>query len=265
VVSKKSNEVAEKPSTVAPPKPRSGGISEKVSVHIPRAAQTLLVERGKRLFQEGSVNEALHCFLSLLYAVESQEGAKNLPTQLTECLRGAAECYRSLGQPDIAVKFLQAERRVFEEMVVAAAFPDGERSSRQEPGLIVSSLLGKAADEKLPKRCYTLIDVAEACAKLGYHDMALAYRVKASALKSKISGKALDPESEEAAMLARALHDCKLRHAEGPSRGDSLAEEIGDGLREFSEKMRGRGCEATEALPVSSEAEEMSPAPRANE
>jgi hypothetical protein len=83
------------------------------------------------------------------------------------------------------------------------------------PESVLGPLLGRAGAEKLPKRCFTLDEVSEACTKLGHHDVALAYKVKSAALKSKISGKPLDPESEEAAQLARAISEFKQRHGGG--------------------------------------------------
>ena len=91
---------------------------------IPRGAQAALVERGQRLLADKEYKQALNCFLSLLFAsIESED--KALPAHLTDCLRGVAECYKGMGQPDVAVKFLQAER-VF-EMVVQAANPERRR------------------------------------------------------------------------------------------------------------------------------------------
>ena len=170
--------------------------------YIPTGAQSVLIERGKRQLSEGDADKALVTYLSLLYtAVESKDDSA-LPAQLTDVLRGAAECYKRLGQPENAVKFLQAERRVFEEVVVGAAklsAPDGRSS-------ILQSLLSKGGvAEDMPKRCATLTTVAEACSKLERHDVALAYRVKAAAMKHKITGKAMDESSAEFRALAEAL------------------------------------------------------------
>ncbi len=190
-------------------------IESHVVRRIPRGAQAALVDRGQRLVNETKFQEALVCFLSLLYSASNPEASKEervLPTHLTECLRGAAQCFRGLGQGEIAVKFLQAERRVFEEMVVQAANPEGRRPALA-PESVLGPLLGRAGEE-LPKRCFTLDEVSEACSKLGYHDVALAYKVKSAALRSKISGKPLDPESEEAAQLARAISEFKTRHGD---------------------------------------------------
>ena len=170
---------------------------------IPRGAQAALVERGQRLLADKEYKQALNCFLSLLFAsIESED--KALPAHLTDCLRGVAECYKGMGQADVAVKFLQAERRVFEEMVVQAANPEGEKTPS-----IIASLFGKE-DKNVPKRIISLSEVADACSKLGYHDIALAYRVKASALRHKLSGTPLDPDSEEASLLAKALSQCQV-------------------------------------------------------
>lgn len=195
----------------------AAGLSGTVR-RIPRAAQAALVDRGQRLIGENNFQEGLVCFLALLYSASNPDASPEervLPTHLTECLRGAAQCFRGLGQLEASVKFLQAERRVFEEMVVQAANPEGRKGPSLAPESILAPLLGKGPEDKLPKRCFTLDEVSEACAKLGFHDVALAYKVKSSALKSKISGKALDPESDEAAQLARAISEYKTRHEGG--------------------------------------------------
>lgn len=178
----------------------------KARRHIPRGAQATIVERGNRLLSEKKYDEALTCFLALLFAAVDSED-KVLPTQLTECLRGVGQCYMALGKSDLGVRFLQAERRVFEEMVVLAAKPPGSAACGAIPQRsIIASLLGKKGPETMPKRCYTLGEVADACTKLGHHDIALAYRVKAAALRQRVSGEPLDPESEEAAVLAQSMH-----------------------------------------------------------
>ena len=199
---------------------------------IPRGAQAALVERGQRLLSEKNFDQAMVCFLSLLYSTsEGGGGSKDdriLPTHLTECLRGAAQCFRATGQNELAVKFLQAERRVFEEMVVQAANPEGAKKGTSAES-ILGSLLGRSGAkggvgraEELPKRCFTLDEVSDACTKLGYHDVALAYRVKSAALKSKITGKPLDPESDEAAQLARAIGEFRSRHPTNAGGGGNL-------------------------------------------
>jgi hypothetical protein len=186
--------------------------------HIPKAAQASIVERGARLLSEKKIEEALACFLALLFsAVESED--KVLPTQLTECLRGVGQCYMALGKPELGVRFLQAERRVFEEMVVMAARPPGSDGSIPHRS-IIASLLSKKGSENMPKRCYTLGEVADACTKLGHHDIALAYRVKAAALRQRVSGEPLDPDSEEAAILAQSLNAFQTSKTEGGSRCD---------------------------------------------
>jgi tetratricopeptide (TPR) repeat protein len=191
---------------------------------IPRAAQATIVERGNRLMTEKKYDEALTCFLALLYsAVDSED--KVLPTQLTECLRGVGQCYIGLGKSDIGLRFLQAERRVFEEMVVEAAKSPGDNGHIPQRS-IIASLLGKKDAESVPKRCYTLGEVADACAKLGHHDIALAYRVKAAALRSRMSGEPLDPESEEAALLAQSLN--AFQSAREQQKNDSSERELRD-------------------------------------
>ncbi|CUG84707.1 membrane-associated protein, putative [Bodo saltans] len=186
--------------------------------HIPKAAQASIVERGTRLLAENKVEEALACFLALLFSsVESED--KVLPTQLTECLRGVGQCYMALGKSELGVRFLQAERRVFEEMVVMAARPPGSGGSIPHRS-IIASLLSKKGSETMPKRCYTLGEVADACTKLGHHDIALAYRVKAAALRQRVSGEPLDPESEEAAILAQSLNAFQTAKSESSLKSD---------------------------------------------
>ena len=193
--------------------------------YIPTGAQSVLIERGKRQLQEGDAEKALVTYLSLLYtAVESKDDSA-LPAQLTDVLRGAAECYKRLGQPENAVKFLQAERRVFEEVVVGAA----KMSASDGRTSILQSLLSNAGStEDMPKRCATLTTVAEACTKLGRHDVALAYRVKAAAMKHKITGKGMDESSPEFRSLAEAL--AKVQNtANGPALAKRALQEATSG------------------------------------
>jgi tetratricopeptide (TPR) repeat protein len=188
------------PKKAKPAVPKSEEATERR--YIPTGAQSVLIERGKRQLQEGDAEKALVTYLSLLYtAVESKDDSA-LPAQLTDVLRGAAECYKRLGQPENAVKFLQAERRVFEEVVVGAA----KMSASDGRTSILQSLLSNAGStEDMPKRCATLSTVAEACTRLDRHDVALAYRVKAAAMKHKITGKGMDESSPEFRALAEAL------------------------------------------------------------
>lgn len=178
--------------------------------YIPPASQQALVERAREQLADNKPDKALVTYLTLLYSAAENRDGSALPANLTECLRGAAECYRKLGQPENAVKFLQAERRVFEEVVVSAA--NSIKGDKQKPkgASILASLLNPDAangtdHEDLPRRCQTLSDVAEACTGLGRHDVALAYRVKAAAVKQKLTGKALDERSPELIAMAAAL------------------------------------------------------------
>lgn len=250
-----------------------GGSSDSASEsrHVPRGAQAALVQRGNRLLQEKKYDDALACYLSLLYAaVESSNDSNHhhsvLPAQLTDCLRGVGQCYMAVGKADIAVKFLQAERRVFEEMVVMAANPNGTKNTPNRS--IIASLLGKKSDVSMPKRCFTLTEVADACTKLGQHDIALAYRVKAAALKQRISGEPLNPESEEAALLAQSLHEFQTRHGSNStaavisetatrikeSKGsDIVSEEDVDAATaraQIEEELRRRGVDLASQLPA---------------
>lgn len=186
--------------------------------NIPLGAADSLVQRGNRLIEEKQYKEALVCFLSLLYsAVEGgvKNAGDNLPTHLADCLRGAAICYRNLGEPATAVRFLQAERLLFEEMVASLHKKDDGIT----PGkAIVASLLGSSADtsevENDPKsaplrRCRVLNGVADECMRHGNPQVALSYRVKAAAVKQKITKQPIDPHSEEFARIAEAMHACE--------------------------------------------------------
>ena len=177
--------------------------------HIPVESQTLLIQKGREQLAEDRPDKALVTYLTLLYSAAENRDGSALPASLTECLRGAAECYRKLGQPENAVKFLQAERRVFEEVVVSAANAGKEKSTGGKAGGILETLLNPNAkaqsEEDLPRRCQTLSTVAEACTKLGRHDVALAYRVKAAAVSQKVTGKPLDETSPEMVAMAAAL------------------------------------------------------------
>lgn len=180
----------------APPEPA-------VKRVIPRGAAVTLIQRADRLLSEGKFDEALVCYLSPLYVAVENKDDRALPANLTDCLRGAATCYRSLGQPEVAVKFLQAERCVFEEMLAQASNPTHERTPNSS---ILQALFSPADDpNSVPRRCSVLSEVAEACMKAGRADIALVYRVKATALKQKISGKPLDPNSAEFGELAETL------------------------------------------------------------
>lgn len=172
--------------------------------YVPLAAAATMVQRGNRLLAEKNPRDALVCFLSLLYSAQGGDHGA-LPSHLTDCLRGAAQCFIALGDPDQAVKFLQAERRVFEEML-AATVQGGASAPQNRPqsGALLASLLDPTAADT-PHRCNVLRDVAEACSKGGHEDIALAYRVKVAALKQKVSGKPMDPNSKEFHDLAKSL------------------------------------------------------------
>lgn len=185
------------------PKPPAGQ-----SRHIPLESQEALILRGREQLAAGKPDKALVTYLTLLYSAAESRDGNALPANLTECLRGAAECYRKLGDPESAVKFFQAERRIFEEVVVSAANAGRPQGERRKTGGILQSLLNPGApveEEDLPRRCQTLSEVADACTRLGRHDVALAYRVKAAAVKQKVTGKALDERSPEFAAMAAAL------------------------------------------------------------
>jgi hypothetical protein len=179
--------------------------------NIPLGAAATLVERGTRLIAEKAFDEALVCFLALLYSAVEGGPAQpsNLPVHLADCLRGAATCYRFMGQPETAARFLQAERLIYEEMIaVTASGGDQGGASRAIVASLFAGTPGAADDAAaagVPRRCRVLKEVAQQCEKFGHNEVALSYRVKAAALKRKQSGQALDPQSEEFNSIADIL------------------------------------------------------------
>ena len=189
---------------------------QHVRTEIPFAAADVLVQRGRRLIQEGSFGQGLIVFLAMLYhavdAGESRPGAlleikkqSDLPAHLPECLRGAAECYRGLSMPQHAIRFLQAERLIYEEMVSQL----GKRPDNSRGTEILSTLFNGESGGAGTHRCRVLSDVAEQCLRLGYPKVALAYRVKAAAVKRKMGGQTLDSSPEELKALAESLQACE--------------------------------------------------------
>eukprot|EP00758_Cryptobia_borreli_P008980 Tbor_TRINITY_DN5432_c0_g4::TRINITY_DN5432_c0_g4_i1::g.24281::m.24281 len=183
--------------------------TSNVKRHIPTGAQAIVMERAKRQLQEGQPDKALISFLSLLYVSVESKDENALPSQLTECLRGASECYQMLGQTENAVKFLQAERRILEEVVVIAANSGNSDTGRKKESILQAlfqpTTVGEGKADVIHKRCNTLSQVAQACTRLGRHDVALAYYVKAAAMKHKITGKPLDINSQDTQVLAEAV------------------------------------------------------------
>lgn len=184
---------------------------EKAKRNIPLGASSVLVQKGARLIEEGSYDEALVCFLALLYsAVEggSKTTADNLPAHLAECLRGAGTCYRKMGQVEIAARFFQAERLIYEEMV-ASLSEEGidKKNPESKSRAIVASLFrdDDKTEDSLPRRCRILQEVAKQCMKHGHVQVALSYQLKMAAVKRKVSGKAMEPNSDEFHKIAEML------------------------------------------------------------
>jgi hypothetical protein len=191
---------------------------ETVRRNIPLGASSVLVQKGVRLIEEGSYDEALVCFLALLYsAVEGGRAQPdNLPAHLAECLRGAGTCYRKMGQIEIAARFFQAERLIYEEMVSSVTGDSGNANKTPDvtkSRAIVASLFSNVGDDEdeknpeksLPRRCRILQDVADACMKHGHVQVALSYQLKMAAVKRKVSGKAMEPNSDEFQKIAEML------------------------------------------------------------
>ena len=170
--------------------------------HIPAGAAKALVDRGHRLREEKDFEGALKCYLSLLYSAVEEGGSGSLPIHLTDCLRGAAESYKGLGDYNNAVRFLQAERMIYEEMVAQEQKLKQNISGSKQ---ILKTLFAGKDPSAQPRRCEVLTGVAEASAKYGYNDLGLSYRVKAAALKHRLEGKPLDPSSPEFLAIAEAL------------------------------------------------------------
>ena len=182
---------------------------------ISRAAQKIIVEKAKRLQCSGDARSALTNYLALLFNSVDAQSESLLPVHLTECLRGAADCYRALGQPQHAVQFLQAERLVFEEVVASSELK--HKAPSPPPNSILAALLrpkgsGNQPQEETNHRLTTLSAVADALGKDGRHEVSLAYRLKAAAIKQKLvsEGKlkgalTLDENSPEFGALAESL------------------------------------------------------------
>lgn len=193
---------------------------------IPATSAVILAQRAARLMQEENFHDALVCYMALLSSAVRQgdagAGETSLPINVTECLRGAAMCYRGLGEPEKAVKFLQAERLVYEELVAetqSVARGEGPNGTQPSAAGILAALFtnksGAALDGKIPKRYTVLTEVGDACMKHGYPEVALSYRVKAAALRQRASGKPLDSDSAELAAMAEAINVVEERRAAG--------------------------------------------------
>ena len=190
-------------------------VEQTIRRNIPLGASSVLIQKGARLVDEGSYDEALVCFLALLYS--AVEGGKaqpdNLPAHLAECLRGAGTCYRKMGQIEVAARFFQAERLIYEEMVASlSGDPDEAKkkgaASEDKSRAIVASLFrddDKNPELSLPRRCRILQEVAKQCMKHGHVQVALSYQLKMAAVKRKVSGKAMEPNSEEFHQIAEML------------------------------------------------------------
>ena len=226
---------------------------------IPRGAAHQVVERGARLLAEESFEEALVCYLALLFAAVGDDDGPaqgvlprndSLPAHLTQCLRGVAMAFRGLGDAEMALKFLEVERLVFEEMIAstlgtAPAGPPGatgpanalhtakgppvfldanghQVGTPQQGSAIVNSLFKTleeeqkdAADSKLPRRYFVLRDVALSCIAGGYAKVALSYRVKAAAIRRRATGEAMDPEGEDFRGILEAVRLCEKQGVQG--------------------------------------------------
>lgn len=197
-----ANDVAPAPAPAAAAA-ESSEIKPPTITYVPMAASSMMIERAKRLMGEMNHREALVCYLSLLYSAQDGEHG-SLPAHLTDCLRGAALCFRALGDAEQAAKFLQAERRVYEEMVSSMLSGGSAKKGKEGGSNLLASLLDPSAADT-PHRCNVLRDVAEMCSRNGLEDIALAYRVKVAALRQKATGRPMDADSHEFHDLARSL------------------------------------------------------------
>ena len=197
--------------------------------NIPAAAAAAMVERGDRLRAEDQYGEGLKCYLSLLFAaVEQGPSTEALPQHLTSCLRGAVECYKGLDDYANAVRFLQAERMIYEEMV--AQEQKKKKGMTGSAQVLATLFSGKDPASQAPHRAEVLTEVAEASLKHGYGEIGLSYRVKAAAVKQKMSGKQLDPESPEYTAIAEAMETLqkqKAQEAENAGAGGDVAPTAG--------------------------------------
>lgn len=226
---------------------------DKARRNIPLGASSQLVQKGTRLIEEGAFDEALVCFLSLLYSAVENGRAQpdNLPAHLAECLRGAGTCYRKMGQIEIAARFFQAERLIYEEMVAGLSDyaknggknggggADGKPASaaKDKSRAIVASLFkehgavpgdddddeGGEGKTALPRRCHVLQEVAAQCMKFGHKEVALSYQLKMSALKRRATKKPMEPGSDEFEQIAAVLRALGEEKAAAPATAAAAA------------------------------------------
>lgn len=196
-----------------------------VRSEIPLAAAEVLVQRGQRLIGEKKYEQGLVVFLAMLYHSVDSNGADKanavLPSHLPDCLRGAAQCYRNLNMVEHAVKFLQAERLIYEEMV--STLLSKEEKAAQGTAIVASLFQNGVPSAGATHRYDVLSGVADQCMKRGYPKVALAYRVKAAAMKRRSTGESLDTNSNDMTALAEALRACEPVHDESNTTSEGAA------------------------------------------